>query len=59
MSPSPQVAGETPALQLDREIAATHAEIDGLVYDLPAPATGGEGLYGITDEERHIMECTL
>ena len=39
-------AGETPALQLDREIAATDAEINNLVYEL----------YGITDEERKIIE---
>ena len=31
---------------LDREIAATDAEIDNLVY----------GLYGITDEERKLIE---
>jgi hypothetical protein len=46
MSAPPPVAGETPALQLDREIARTDAEIDELVYEL----------YGITDEERKIIE---
>jgi hypothetical protein len=33
-------------LDLDREIAATDAEIDNLVYEL----------YGITEEERKIIE---
>ncbi len=33
-------------LRLDREIAATDAEIDNLVYEL----------YGVTDEERRIIE---
>ena len=33
-------------LQLDREIAATDRELDELVYEL----------YGITDEERKIIE---
>ncbi len=33
--------------RVDREIAATDTEIDGLVYDL----------YGITDAERRIVEC--
>ena len=32
--------------RIDREIAATDAEIDDLVYDL----------YGITDEEKEIIE---
>ena len=36
-------------LQLHREIAATDAEIDELVYEL----------YGITDEERKIIEGVL
>jgi hypothetical protein len=34
------------ATELDREIAATDAEIDNLVYEL----------YGITDEERNLIE---
>jgi type I restriction-modification system DNA methylase subunit len=34
--------------RIDREIAATDAEIDNLVYEL----------YGITDEERRIVEST-
>ena len=34
--------------RVDREIAATDAEIDGLVYEL----------YGITDEDRRIVEGT-
>jgi hypothetical protein len=34
---------------LEREIAATDAEIDNLVYEL----------YGITDEERKIIEGAL
>jgi len=46
----PPVAGHGPeghaTSQLDREIAATDAEIDNLVYEL----------YGITDEERKIIE---
>ncbi len=33
-------------LRLDREIAATDAEIDNLVYEL----------YGVTDEERKTIE---
>jgi hypothetical protein len=33
-------------MDLEREIAATDAEIDNLVYEL----------YGITDEERRIVE---
>jgi hypothetical protein len=33
--------------RLEREIAATDAEIDNLAYDL----------YGITDEERKIIEA--
>ena len=33
--------------RIDREIAATDAEIDNLVYDL----------YGITDEERKMIEA--
>jgi hypothetical protein len=48
MSSSPHVAGgDTGATDLDREIAATDAEIDNLVYEL----------YGITDEERQIIEA--
>ncbi len=55
MSPSSQVGGEDPSLrsragaaatELDREIAATDAEIDNLVYEL----------YGITAGERRIIE---
>ena len=38
--------GGTSPLQLDREIASTDREIDELVYEL----------YGITDEERKIIE---
>jgi len=34
------------ATHLDREIASTDAEIDELVYEL----------YGVTDEERKIIE---
>ena len=33
-------------LQLERDIASTDAEIDNLVYEL----------YGITDEERKVIE---
>lgn len=36
----------TPRPELEREIASTDAEIDDLVYEL----------YGITDEERKIIE---
>ena len=36
------------AERVDREIAATDAEIDGLVYEL----------YGIMDEDRRILEST-
>ncbi len=32
--------------RIEREIASTDAEIDGLVYEL----------YGITDEERKLIE---
>jgi hypothetical protein len=35
--------------RIDREIAATDAEIDNLVYEL----------YGINDEERRIIEGPL
>ncbi len=38
--------GGTNEEKLEREIARTDAEIDDLVY----------GLYGITDEERRIIE---
>jgi len=38
--------GETGTTDLEREIAATDAEIDALVYEL----------YGITDDERKIIE---
>ena len=45
-----KAAGEdTGATGLDREIAATDAEIDELVYEL----------YGITDEERRVIEGAL
>ena len=39
--------GDTGATDLEREIASTGAEIDNLVYEL----------YGITDEERKIIEA--
>ena len=46
-APLPAIAGgDTGAPELDREIAATDAEIDALVYEL----------YGITNEERKIIE---
>jgi len=47
-----RAGGRRPPLQveeLDREIAATDAAIDELVYEL----------YGITDEERKIIEGGL
>ena len=44
-----QVVEHSSTLQLDREIASTDAEIDELVYEL----------YGITDEERKIVEGNL
>ena len=43
------VVEHSSTLQLDREIAATDAEIDILVCEL----------YGITDEERKIIEGAL
>jgi type I restriction-modification system DNA methylase subunit len=47
MSSSSLLAGgDTGATDLEHEIAATDAEIDNLVYEL----------YGITDEERRIIE---
>jgi hypothetical protein len=42
-------SGDTGATELDRQIAATDAAIDNLVYEL----------YGITDEERRIIEGSL
>ncbi len=55
MSGEGKDAGHRPALQsweldrLEREIASTDAQIDELVYEL----------YGITDEERKIIEGVL
>ena len=47
-APLPAVGDEDiAATELDREIAATDREIDNLVYEL----------YGITDEERKIIEA--
>ncbi len=50
MSPSPSVGGEdAAATDLDRDIAATDAEIDNLVYEL----------YGITEDERKTIQNAL
>ncbi len=43
------VVEHSSTLQLDRDIASTGEEIDNLVYEL----------YGITDEERKIIEGSL